>query len=221
MNKLSILTAAAGIMVSQLAIADMGVEINPYVGIEYKQFGLKAKGQWTKLSPKNFPAGRIFVGSKFHENFGFELGYTQSKKKTKEANPTQLFGVVIPGGANLTTNLKVKIQSFDFDFNGYMPIDDNFDLIGTAGFSFMKPKVDGSATTQVLGVVVDDRVIEAKGKNRLVPRLGAGVQYNIENFGIRARVLWENTSQLKFKNLDDKPFKNSISFTLGATYSFM
>lgn len=198
---------------------------NPnYVGLEYKYSTLKAKDDWKKVAPKNKHNLGVVLGKKFHENFGLEVGYSQSNKKTKNTAVTAadtFFGTNFAGATTLKE--KVRMKSWQLDANGYYPMSDCLDWVASVGFAATKAKVSLSDTSNNVNVA------SVKGKTKFIPRLGVGAEYGENNWGVRGKVMWENTSRLRYKlgtikndfpNTKDKGWKDSVGVTLAAFWKF-
>ena len=199
-------------------------ESRPYLGAEYKYQHLKGKNDWNEVLPKDFSAGTIFGGLRFSEKFGLELGYTHSDMEKRNEFLTGVrFG---QAASNVSSVAKVKFDSINLDANGYVPLNDALNLVGTLGVGFMKGKFDGSDTTQTAGTLIDEALLNTTdGNRRIVPRIGFGAEWMFHDmFGARARVLWEGTSALRFKEhvatTSNKPFKDSCAFTFGLFAQF-
>ncbi len=199
---------------------------NPYLGLEYKLSYTKAKDSWQRLLPTNKVNnnGTVFAGLKFHDCFAGELGYTQSTKHTKYSDTSgfNMFGTIDNPGSQ--QKVKLSYRSWSLDLNGQYPAGDAFAWIGTIGLASMKPKVEAVYLGN-LNTASNSTVQSIVGKTKTVARLGVGAQYTQGMFGIRTRVMWEGTSQLRvdpasyrnaLPNVTNKPFKSSFAWTLGA-----
>lgn len=181
------------------ALASTGVasaamdELNPYVGVDYKHTWIKAHNKKNQpLFKKNYPGANVYVGTKLHENVGLEVGYdfTKKQKKTDQAS----------------TN-KVHFKGFGLDLNAYLPVDNCFEVIGTAGLSHKKAKVESTTAVK-------------SNKSKLIARFGAGAQYMVaDNVGLRGLVRWENTARFK-STTKEKLFKDAVALNLGVFYKF-
>jgi len=195
-------------------------ETNPYIGLEYKQTWMKGKGDWANILPKSYPGASLFVGSRFNENVGIELGYSSTKRKSKSSSTQSLNGVMLNNGANVSGSTKVKVYGAYFDINGYLPIDQQFDLIGSVGVALNKAKIS-YASNLAAG--------DVSTKSRVLGRLGFGAQAMVNEWvGVRAMARWENNSRLhkggtiQFdnKSVPAKIFKDAGSLSLGAFVKF-
>ncbi|MFM8454033.1 MAG: outer membrane beta-barrel protein [Gammaproteobacteria bacterium] len=204
--------------VASAAMEDMGL----YLGADYKHNWMTSKsfietnGTWFA---KSYPGASLYVGSRFHENFGVELGYDFSKKKSKALT----FNPFAAGQNQIKST--ASFRGPRLDLNAYMPMDNCFDLIGSIGFGLVKPTISFS-NVNMTAANFDRNYADVSGKQKMVLRLGFGAQYMAtENIGVRGMIRLENTSSLRANgaNLTDagkKPFKDTTSLNLGAFYKF-
>jgi opacity protein-like surface antigen len=173
------------------SVADMG-EMKPYVGVDYYQAHMKAKkGDLQNAAPKSYPGASVYAGIRFMENFGAELGGDFSKKKK-------------------VNNVEYKRNGGHLDLVGFWPLNDCFNLIGSLGAGMLKVKIKDEVSNS-----------SNSTKNSAFARVGAGASYMLTDmFGLRAKINWENTSSLKMKDVNVKPFKDTTSFTVGAFAQF-
>jgi opacity protein-like surface antigen len=186
--KLAVL--AATVATSANAMADAGSKF--YVGGDLNYTKLKFSRDVQNLvdnldlsAKKKRPGLGLFAGVKMNECLGFEVGTVLHKK-------IKLTGNNIDGSA--------KLYNVYVDANGYYSVADNVQLIGSIGGSLNAGKVR-----------IDDERQESA--TRFGGRIGAGVQYNIDNVGIRAMLRHSRISQTT-------GFKSANSASLGVLYSF-
>lgn len=212
-----------GAMVSAGSAAAFLEDICPYAGIGYKQNWTKGKGFWSNKVAKSYPGGEVFLGAKFTECFGAEVGYNWTARKTKTGgfgrhnrffnnNTFTYNGVTYTGFNNRDWRVKTKtrFQAFYLDLMGYLPLDNCWELIGAVGISSMKGKISANVhhhrrhnNFNGFNYSRDGwRNIEsAHGKNKAVWRLGAGASYLFtECVGLRGMVRWEGTEALRVGN---------------------
>lgn len=158
----------AGLAGTVLAGAANAMEPSYYAGGElsfgkrsYKE-AFKTAAANADLKKKSHGLG-LFVGAKFHENFGAEAGYTfRGKTKASEA------------AGNKRT---IKGDSMHIDAVGFLPVADKTNVLGTIGLGWTKTKVSEGATAAIN---------TSKSKTGL--RLGIGAQYDI-NETVAGRVM--------------------------------
>ncbi len=209
------------VIVSALAVAGSAVaefgDITPYVGADYQQAWTKNSDAYKGSMAKSFPGATLYVGSKFHENFGVELGYSMSKTKSKiNAEKDKFDGDQYKAGAIKT---KLRRSTAFLDLVGFLPVMDGVELIGSVGYGLQKPKL--TLIEQLSGATADRVKLKSKG----TARVGLGASYMLTDMvGLRAKLGWENTSSIKFKDAKDydnpKPFKNTTTFNFGAFVKF-
>ncbi|MDB6096580.1 MAG: hypothetical protein JWM09_858 [Francisellaceae bacterium] len=189
-------------------------ETNPYMGAEFQSTWMKGKTSWKPFLNKTYPGVNLLVGSRFHQNAGVELGYDWSKRKTQNT--------LLSTGQTL--NSRVRISGAHLDVNGYLPVMENLELLGSLGVGFIKPKFNLS--TDRTGTV---SVSAVGGKTKAVARLGLGLQGMVnEKVGLRATVRYLGTSRLRVSHpeqlaalgVSNKPFKDATALNLGAFVKF-
>lgn len=138
----------------------------------------------------------VFVGARFNEYFGAELGLGFVQKRTVINNAVNGNGVI---ATNKTNNVYV-------DALGFMPVASKVSLVGAVGVGFLKD----SARVSFNGVD------QGKGssKRKMGFRVGAGAQYDFnENVAARAMVRYQKGNKRNWT-------KSNTSVTLGALYTF-
>lgn len=214
-------------MVAGSASADWFDCFRPIIGVDYYQAWMKAKNGWDHIFPSgNFPGATIYVGAKFMDCWGFEVGYDISTKKSRRFSFST-------SNVNINGSSKIQRGGGHLDLIAYLPIGfDCLELFGSAGYGFVQPKITTVVTDN------NDRltagVVEtASGKGASVVRLGFGTNYMLSNsIGLRAKIGFESTASLKVKSNEEfneaiealgftnKPFKSSTSLALGAFIKF-
>src|SRR5689334_1025401 len=105
-----------GVMGTAIAMAMAGnslmaetmdvVNVCPYLGLDYYHAYMKPKNSWAQIFPKSYPGLTFYVGTKFHENFGLELGYDWSIEQSKKwtlATGQRFFNSTVRGTFSGTT----------------------------------------------------------------------------------------------------------------------
>jgi len=201
---------------------------NPYLGLDYKLSYTQGKNSWKQLLPTNKVNnnGTIFAGVSFHECVAGEVGFTKSMKRTKYSNTAGIVMFGLPDNAGSQQSIKLSYSNWSFDLNGQYPAGDAFAFLGTVGFASVKPKIQATNS----GAAINTPITTISGKTKGALRLGVGLQYVQGMFGVRTRVMWENSSNLRvntgtlqqavatggFPNVTNKPFKDTYAWTLGA-----
>ena len=196
------------------------LELNPYLGVEYQyQHSARAK-IWRKFMPADFNVTSVFFGNKYHKNFGIELGYYHTLKKSQNS-ATFADGL----GHNVTVFGQMRNKGFSFDWNIYYPLDVNFNLMGIFGLATYHPMIQVVSDRTALGQAFS----RISGRNKTIFRPGVGVEYFNKCWGARARILAPFTQELyvnvdkygkQIVNLDKKAFKQTFLFTVGVFYIF-
>ena len=140
---------------------------------------------------KNKPGVNVFVGARFTEHLGAELGFGFISK--------------VKSGVQLNRQASNKISNLYADVLGFMPVASKVDLIGSLGIGRLKSKPDVSSFTFTNKAALT--------KTKVGLRAGLGAQYNItENWGTRAMVRYQKGN----KNF----LKSNTSVSVGALYTF-
>ncbi len=228
-NIVKSLVIAGTLMATGSAVAELN-DISPYIGVDYYQPWMRGKGDWNLVFPKTYPGATLYVGTKFHEFFGLELGYDWGSRKTKNW--------VLPAGSpfmgnTLTTtlsgNTKIRRSGGHLDLVGFLPVAECLELTGSVGFGWVQPKITSSFSVTPGTTSNSSALASVSGKGRGVFRVGVGASYMVtEMVGVRAKVGWEGTSTLRvngnalFTSLgyDKKAFKGTTAMSVGAFVKF-
>ena len=227
------LLVAGAVVGASTAVAGLE-EVSPYVGGEYEwssmrggNTNLSIKGSSLKnVLPKSYSGANFFIGGRWCD-FGVEAGYefTGTKKKTLKEN---LPATVLPS-LNFDS-FKVSLNGWHIDFNGYLPLCDCWELIGSVGYGWMKPKVEttiGLMNNNNVSLGVISQKMHSKYKGMF--RLGVGTQYMVtECVGLRGMLRWKNTEKLSVAlnhgtnalKVNLKPFKDTLSLAAGVFVKF-
>lgn len=166
----------------------------PYVGADYDQVHVNYKDDSDSVLNDNINGGDIHVGARVHQNLGFELGYLDSTKSSKD----NLLG------SGLNSNVKVNGETVDA--LGYLPIGapHTLELIGTAGVSRLEASSSYTGALSSLG----------SSKTEVKGRVGAGAQYWLtDNLNARAIVRYQGAD---FGDVAD----NAIVSSVGLNWQF-
>lgn len=193
MNKLIKTVLVSGLVFSAAASAEMA----PYVGAEVQLNNPKFnKDMTTNQGSIEAKKGRlglgVYGGVKATENFGVEVGASFAKKATKKSARN--------------TDVTVKHNNIYVDAVGYMPVNEEVEVLGKVGLGRMKAKVTVANET----VTNADKVNKAK----VGVRLGAGVQYKLDD-NLAARVM------LTHQKGNKESLKNNTTVGLGLTWSVL
>lgn len=222
------------------AVADMDMDFHPFIGVDYLQAWMPAKGSITTFSNavrtdtinaksafrSSFPGATVYVGSKFTDCFGIELGWDSSlsSKKKTAASPST---TAVPGGYTYTS--KVRREGFHADLMGFLPMMDCWNLFGTIGWGSVKAKISNQALTAntaagTAAINAGTSAIPLSTKRKSLLRLGVGASYMFTDmFGVRAKLGWEGTSALRVKysnGTSAKLFKDSTTLAVGLFAQF-
>jgi hypothetical protein len=217
------LVVVGAMLAAGVAAADMDMDFKPFIGVDYLHAWTPAKNsidsmQLKNAFPKAYPGFTGYVGAKFTDCFGVELGYDRSvfEKKKKTSAITQ---------GKYTS--KVHREGFHADLVGFIPMD-CWELFGSLGIGSLKMKIHEQVLTPNAGVtqaqINTQSPLPFYTKRKTVLRAGIGASYMItEMFGMRAKLGWEGTNNLHLKDKtgnDVKGFKNSNTVAVGAFVRF-
>lgn len=239
--------------------------LSPYVGLESRISSIHNGGGGKTLMhvlPQTYYGGGAFVGNRFSDNFGIEFSYdvnrVPNKKHSLDGLTIDLLDPDGGGGNGLFTggavlakiaevtgthlfDLKTRLDGWNLDAIGYLPITDSFDLIASLGVSELRYKLKGSITLDgslvnpeptltavALSLGRINAAFSAGGiiqpvnetHTKIVPRIGFGAQYTKDRFGVRGMFRFTNTDR-KFKSKTyGNLMKNMYSFNLGVFMKF-
>jgi hypothetical protein len=195
----------AGAMVAASSAVSACDEISFIVGADYQQTFMKSKSSvrvndafvdFSAVNPKSFPGAQVYVGAKFHEHWGTELGFDFMKKSRTMPAMTG----------------KTQMRGAHLDAKGYLSATEGFALVGSVGVGLVQAQEEATGQLSV------------KSKKSLLPRVGVGAEHVVrDRVGLRVMVRWQGSSAVYFKdatNAKYKPFKNATSLALGVFAKF-
>jgi len=210
-----------------VAHADEYDDISPYLGVDFKQAYMKGQGGWKPIFPNTYPGASFYVGTKFHQYFGLELGYDWSVKQKKEWNlpaGSSFFGSTAQGTSGTT---KIERNGAYLDLVGFLPVADCLEIMGSTGLGWVQTKIESNFSTTT--TPESGALASVAGKGRMVFRVGIGALYMITDVvGVRAKMGFEGTSALKLVGnqafstygYNEKGFKGTTAFAVGAFFKF-
>lgn len=202
-----------------------GLQFKPYFGWEYLYEHIKGNGTWGEFMPANLNSQEFFVGNRYHKNFGIEIGYYHTLKKTQSSAYVSSF-MGVPTNGNPIIIGQMRNEGFSFDWDIYIPLDPKFNIMGIIGLVTYHPDIqifvnDSSALSTALSQVT--------GRNTTLLRLGVGLEYEEKHWGARTRVMWDQTQKLYVNvygansaasGVTKDAFKQACIFTAGIFYIF-
>ncbi len=203
-----------------------GFFFKPYLGLEYQYEHIKSKGAYHLLLSANFQYGNLFLGAKYHKNFGVEIGYYRSLKTSQNQFQYTSWGGQYAGGVASSIS-RTSFKGFSFDWNAYYKLDPEFNVLASLGLVTMHETLTNSATgAQPLSTAIGT----ITGRNTTVPRLGGGAEYIYNNhWGLRSRIFWVYTQNIKLNvsaaqttdpghNFPSKAYLQAVEATVGVFY---
>ncbi|HXH54602.1 MAG TPA: outer membrane beta-barrel protein [Gammaproteobacteria bacterium] len=213
-------------------------EFKGFAGVDYLQAWMPGRGSITTFSDatrtdtinaksvfrSSYPGATVYVGGKFGDCVGLELGWDSSlssKKKTATSPSSSPF--------TYTYTSKVRREGFHADLIGYAPMSDCMNLFASVGIGSVKAKISNQVLTASASTAATAAVNQAalnastplplSSKRKSVLRLGAGASYMLtEMVGLRAKLGWEGTDNLRLKYNNGstaKAFKSSTTLAAG------
>ncbi len=217
--------------------------LTPYVGLDAQLRHMSYKsGFGGNLFNHNYPQGNVYVGLKFNNCIGIEVGFTGGPKRSRDT--VLQFGDVNLGTALNTPldaifapivyNTSTKVSSLHADIIGFYPLGCDIQLYGSVGASRLRARFTRASVAFSGGSLLgtDSAIPEKFARSKTVLRLGIGLQQMLTcNVGIRGGINWENTSKLNnitapISVIPDGSFqpviklKDSFTYNLGVFWQF-
>lgn len=191
----------AGVALSLFAVNANAIEFKPYVGLDYSYTKASTNDVIvedalvpSELYENKFNSITLNIGAKLHKNFGIEAFYQKSSEEKGEASTLYVDDAPIA-----TDNIKTSFDAFGLDVQGYLPVNENVELIGSLGLGKYDFEMKG------FGVKANE--------DEIGYRLGGGVQYNInEHFAFRGMA--------RYVVLDSDAVDDVTELSAGLRYSF-
>ncbi len=140
---------------------------------------------------KNEPGVNIFVGARFNQYVGAEIG----------------FGLIQNASANVQNGgvASNKINNYYIDLLGFLNIASQVDLVGDVGVGWLQSKANVTNTTFVN--------LNDLTKTKLGIRAGGGLQYYFAPS-------WATRAMIRYQDGNPNFLKSNVSFSLGILYTF-
>jgi hypothetical protein len=224
------LVVVGAMLAAGTAAADMDMDFRPFVGVDYLQAWMEGKGTMPNSNvagqnafKKSYPGATVYVGTKFMDNLGLELGWDTSSAKTRTSTGAVAANGATIAGSGVTLSNKTKRSGFHVDLVGFMPVD-CWELFGSLGYGSVKAKVSNQTATFTGTTPAQQAAFNTayplSSKQKGVFRLGVGASYMFTDmFGLRAKLGWESTNNLRLTAANGTKvnlFKNSTTLALGA-----
>lgn len=208
-------------------------DFSPYVGADIQRRHLSfPTNNGSNVFKKNARQGNVYLGTKFNNCLGLEVGYENTAKTSR--NVRLVTGQFEVGGAPLglafqDTYGATRLYGWHIDLMGYYPLLSCYplELVGSVGLARLKAKLISTALVDEVAPVVFNPSRNFVQK-RTVARITGGLQYTFPNcMGIRATVGFENTNRFKHitarETADPNVFatmKNSFIYSIGGFVYF-
>lgn len=247
----SLLIAGAMIGVSSATAMGLGDFdcMTPYLGAEYEWSTTSGRNSNPSirglshghLHGKSRSGANFFLGGRWC-NFATEIGYdfTSSTKRHTLVNARNAAILNDFVDSNLVAgdrlHGKTRLSGWHIDFNGYLPVCECWELVGSVGFGWTKAHVSSHsvyAGSRVAAITSNRFSHHAHSSYKGNVRLGAGAQYMMtECVGLRMMARWKNTEKvtvntrhrgnnsLACRSATLRPFKDTISLSAGLFVKF-
>lgn len=210
-------------------------DVSPYVGLNAQMRRLTfMKPYGDQDFARKIKQGEVIAGLKLNPYFGLEFGYLKSIRADKnrtQAFPELLFGLptLLRAGELTVATTHTRIESANLSFVAYLPINEDFNLLGSVGLARMHIGLDYIPTADEVGPYDADLIAEESlsfAKSKYIPTAKLGAEYMItKSVGLKALVGWDGTKRfnlLKPKQVSEArvSLKDSYNVGLGLTYYF-
>lgn len=216
------LIAIAAACISTSAVAADDMNIRPYIGMEYNYISASIKNVSTdldanstndfsgKLNADNYHAIVPNIGARIGNHFGLELGYLHTTEESESLTGTDFL-------AGTTGKTDTRITGFHIDANGYYPVADKLEAIGSVGVGRYKAKTTLTGTIVAGGLALGSGSASDDESDTAL-RLGAGLQYALtDHVNLRGMVRYVN---VEFKDAGDKLADGAWAGAIGISYAF-
>lgn len=191
-----LLCGAAVFTLVPAAHAETSVVFKPYVGVDLQRLTFDYQDGGDEFYEENLNGLNIHAGFRINKHFGVEAGVFKTQEESKSIDGAP-FGL-----PDFSTNL--DLWGVTLDGMGYLPIHEKFELIGTAGVSW----INGESSIDVDGTNL------SLEEQEFGFRLGAGGQFNVtEQWNVRGLARYQSA------DFDDSA-NNAVVYTLGLNYNF-
>lgn len=160
--------------------------IRPYIGLDYV-YSMSDTDDINGIDivEEDLNAFAVSLGLKFNQYVGLEAFYQQSEEGEKT-----VLGII---------KTEYKYKAYGLDLVGYLPVNPQFDLLGTVGLGYYD-----------IDVTAKDSGFSDDGFGW---RVGVGGQFNItDNWGIRVMA--------RYADPDIEGLKNMVDISAGIRYTF-
>jgi len=197
-------------------LGDMS-SFNPYLGVDYRSLYRTIDSYWDISFSNHTELVGVFVGNKFNSWLGLEVGYFKSYGHEPKYG-TYFFGLPY-------IYYKLKLNGFKAMVNLYYAMTPNF-LLLSGGITTVHTKTEIEKPNDFN---FEEDLVSVEFKNAIIPRAGFGLEYKPKSIGLRLQYFYELSSNAKLNvnslvnnsiNVEEKPYKDSMSFEFGVFYAF-
>lgn len=198
--------------------------INPYGGFDIKGQLTQGKDDWRPMFPKYYFAGNVYAGFKFHENFGFELGYEQTERRTITHTLNHIHRFYTVDLIDFSFSRSMKFQTAHFMASYYIQLIHCFDLMLSYGMGFIRSKTR-AVMHAGLKTDVEQALINLRLPTRGISKARIGLVWHLAPFyGVRGFIGYDNTSQISIRNVErvfarhnitNHTFRDTLSINFG------
>ena len=198
-------------------------KIRPYIGLDLAttsaKFGSNINNMWTKNYDNELPIKEkdllddkhssinFVVGTRFNKHFGAEAFYEVSNKNDSKSSYTDMPDMYVDN-----YQASIEYHAIGIDFQGYIPINQEFELLASLGLGQYYFETKGSLYENQFGWSDYEYNLFDGDSETLGIRLGIGAQYNVtDHVSLRAMARY-------VKMNDDDYIKSLTELSLGIRY---
>lgn len=177
-------------------------EMKPYVGLDAQMRSMGyVEGFGNNLFKKKSPQGNIYGGLRLNNYLGIEAGYETTPMRTRSSDigaGERCLGVPAFRPPEKHTT-KSKTKGWHFGLVGFFPLAEKLEAIGYVGTIRFKTFHQDMMVANKTGPVNVPYATRTFAARKSVLKLGTGLQYTVNNVGLRFMVGYEKTG--RFKNI--------------------
>ena len=162
------------------------------------------------LYADSYHAAVPLVGVRIGEHFGIEVGYFHSTEESQS-----LVGTDFLAGTNGTS--ETDIRGWHIDANGYVPLADRLEAIGSVGVGHYKAESTVTGTIVAGGFTLGSGTVSDSDSDTAL-RIGGGLQYAItDNINLRGMARYID---VQFEDAGTEVADGAFIGAIGVSYTF-
>lgn len=213
------------------AKADLNLVFRPFYGADYYRVWMKGRNNYSGIFPHSYVGATLYAGTKLCGNFGLEIGYDWSSRKSRRwilTGKQPFFKSTVPRTFGAET--RISRNGAHLDAVGFLPLPECFEFFASVGYGWVKNKITIVALSIFEPSTPQSSALASmKGQGHSVLRLGTGISLIFADMvGIRFKLGWETTSALKItgntafyqSGFVTRGWKDSFTASLGGFVRF-